>query len=88
MGPVWHWDYFVRKKGAAVFTFSWSVKCVLSGVVFILPFGAIGRLYSVIVALPGHSIYYFEPKIHVLRALTTKPPNTLGVIGRLYSVIL
>ena len=47
-------------SGPGCFAFLWSVAFVLSVILglFALPFGVVGRLWSVIVSVPGHPYYY------------------------------
>ena len=62
--PFWHWIIFCCKDGTDCFVFLCSIACMLCDV-FALPLGVIGRLCSVIVALPGHLLYYL-PHLHTL----------------------
>ena len=48
----------VGEEGAGCFVFLWSVTLVFLGL-FALPRGVVGRLSSLIVALPGHRLYCF-----------------------------
>ena len=47
-----------RELNNCCFAFCWFV-CTVCRSLFALPPGAIGRLCSVFVALPGHRLYYF-----------------------------
>ena len=51
---VQHLDYLLREEGACCFAFLWFVACVLVAMVYMLSFGDIYRLCSVIVTLSGH----------------------------------
>ena len=60
MDPVYSCDHLFGEEGAGCFS-CLSVACVVSVMVcllFFFPFSVVGGLLVVIVAIPGHLLYY------------------------------
>ena len=54
MGPVRHCNHIIGEKRGGCFAFHWFVRCVVCHSLCALPLGIIGRLFSLITALPRH----------------------------------
>ena len=54
----WYWICWGRESWLICFSLVCDWCTVCHGL-FALPLGVIGRLWSVIVVLPGHLLYYF-----------------------------
>ena len=58
VNPIQHCDHLAGKKELVAMLFLVCGLCNVCLGLFAFPIGVIGRLHSVIVALPGHHLYY------------------------------